>query len=241
MSNLIIVESENDKYFIESFMEYLNLKSIEVDNPICGVNDFNCLGGLNNLEKKLQDIRFDNYDKIGIVLDADNEGIDSRIEFINEALKTVCNDVNLKKINQFIYSNELDVEIGCYITNIEGKGELETVLRKIKSKDSIYADCLENWKECVEKEGKSIKQKDFDKLWVSYYLKFDTCFKKDKKQKSKKCANELKQNNNQNEIEVNLQSNEYTIKKDIWDFNSPYLNDLKQFLYNLKAADANNK
>jgi hypothetical protein len=33
----------------------------------------------------------------------------------------------------------LEIEIACYITNVEGYGELETVLKKIKSKDSSFA------------------------------------------------------------------------------------------------------
>jgi len=236
VNNLIIVESENDKYFIESFIEYLNLKNIEVDNPICNVLEFNCLGGLNNLKNKLRDIRFDDYDKIGIILDADDVGIEGRIDFINQALKEVCSDVNLTEINKFEYSKELDVEIACYITNVNGKGELETLLRKVKSKESVYADCLESWKECLEKNGKPLNQKEFDKIWVSYYLKFDTCIGRDKKQKFKKCANELKQNpKNQYEIETNLQSNEYTIKKDIWDFEHNCLSDLKKFLSLFKS------
>ncbi|RUM45225.1 MAG: hypothetical protein DSY46_03550, partial [Hydrogenimonas sp.] len=175
---------------------------------------------------------FDRYDKIGIILDADDVGIEGRIDFINQALKEVCSDINLTEINKFEYSKELDVEIACYITNVDGKGELETVLRKVKSKESIYADCLESWKECLENKGEKIGEKEFDKMWVSHYLKYDTCIGRDNNKKYKKCANKLIQNpDNQDEIEVNLQSNEYTIKKDIWDFEHSCLNDLKYFLF----------
>ena len=230
MSNLIIVESENDKYFIESFIEKLNLQNIEVGQPICSINDFDCLGGMGNLTARLKALKPDLYNKIGIILDADDEGIQKRIELINEALKNICTDVELSIINHFQRSEELDLEIACYITNIDGKGELETVMRKVHSIDSTYADCLKSWRECLATKGIVIKDKEFDKIWVSNYLKYDTCFGKDKKQKSKRCANELVNNiENIVELENNLESNDTTIKKDIWNFEHPTLSELKEF------------
>ena len=80
-------------------------------------------------------------------------------------------------------------------------------------------------------EDIEIKQKEFDKIWVSNYLKYDTCIGRDKNQKSKKCANELVNNiENKKEIENNLKSNDKTIKKDIWNFEHDALKDLRQFL-----------
>ena len=40
---------------------------------------------------------------------------------------------------------------------------IEAVIKKIKSKDSTIADCLESWQESLP-ENKKLKQKDFDKL-----------------------------------------------------------------------------
>ncbi len=80
-------------------------------------------------------------------------------------------DFEITKINEFVKVEKLDIEIGCYIMNVKGNGELETLLKAIKSEESIYADCLEAWKKCLEEN-----------------------------------------------------------KKDIWDFESPILNDLKTFL-----------
>ena len=121
--------------------------------------------------------------------------------------------LKITKINEFIKIESLDeVEIGCYITNVDGNGELETVLKAIKSQDSTYADCLEAWKICLTSKDKTITDKDFDKFWVSNYLRFDTCTKKEQKQADKNCKNEV------------------AIKKDIWDFENLILNDLKNFL-----------
>ena len=121
--------------------------------------------------------------------------------------------LKITKINEFIKIESLDeVEIGCYITNVDGNGELETVLKAIKSQDSTYADCLEAWKTCLTSKGKTITDKDFDKFWVNNYLRFDTCSASEKSQVAIKC---------------NYESG---MKKDIWDFENPILKDLKEFL-----------
>ncbi len=217
MKSLIIVESHNDKYFIEKLRDILDLENIELKEPVCKMADYECLNGLS--EKKLQltlnDIKFDEYQKIGIIIDADNEGIQKRIDLINSCIRTleeVPEDFQITKINEFIRVKNLDIEIGCYITNKDGFGELETVLKAIKKEDSTYADCLDSWKTCLNSKGKEINDKDFDKFWVSNYLRFDTCTKKEQKQADKNCKNEV------------------AIRKNIWDFENPILEYLKEFL-----------
>ncbi|MEI0549976.1 DUF3226 domain-containing protein [Brachyspira intermedia] len=208
MNNLIIVESKNDKLFIERLIEYYNCGNINVQ-CIC---EFECLEGINNLNKKLKDIKFDKYDIIGIILDADKEGINNRIEFINNSLKNVCDDVELTSINKLEKSSKLDVDFVCYIMNVNGYGELETVLKSIKKSDSVFADCLESWRECLKVRNKDISDKDFDKFYINNYIRFDTCNKYEQKQSSKYC------------------SFESAMKKDIWDLDNNILIDLKEFL-----------
>ena len=212
VSNLIVVESQNDKFFIEAFINKLNLKHIEVGTPICSIDEYECLSGMGNLTMRLKEIKFDNYKKIGIILDADNEGTNNRLEFINNCLKTICNDIDIRKINKLEKSKELDIEIACYVMNIADRGELETVLKAIKSVDSTFADCLDSWRSCLKKKNKNISDKDFDKFWINNYLRFDTCSKSEQKQAGIKCNNEA------------------AMKKNIWDFDSPILDDLKKFI-----------
>ena len=221
MKSLIIVESDNDKFFIEKLRDELGLTNIKIDEPICNIHDYECLNGLSETKLKqiLKEIKFDHYQKIGIIIDADNEGIEKRIDLINSCIRTledVSSDFTITKINEFIKIESLDgVEIGCYITNVDGNGELETVLKAIKSQDSTYADCLEAWKTCLTSKGKTTTDKDFDKFWVNNYLRFDTCTKQEQKQADKNCKNEV------------------AIKKDIWDFKNPILYDLKEFIKKL--------
>ena len=66
-------------------------------------------------------------------------------------------------------------------------------------------------------EGKKINNKDFDKFWLSNYVRFDTCGRNDKKQAERKCS---------------IQNLDYVLenKATIFDFENAILNDLKAFL-----------
>ena len=171
-NNLLIVESHNDKFFIERLKKEITA-SFDVDTPICSISEYECLDGLSkkSLEDKLQEIAIDiekrGLNKIGILLDADDKGVDKRVELINDAVKFIDNDLNILAVNTWYKSEVLAVEISCHILNIDGKGELETVLKAIKSSDSTFADCLNAWRDCVENKDKVITNKDFDKFWVS--------------------------------------------------------------------------
>ncbi|ETR67173.1 MAG: hypothetical protein OMM_11876, partial [Candidatus Magnetoglobus multicellularis str. Araruama] len=81
-------------------------------------------------------------------------------------------------------ANTYVFKMSCFLVNVQEKGELETLLKTIKTKPSAYADCLYIWKECVKnhfnsetenKNDKIISDKDFDKFWLNNYIRFDTC------------------------------------------------------------------
>lgn len=140
----------------------------------------------------LADIQKRQISKIGIVIDIDLHSTQERLQFINKCLRQVFTLNNeFSDISQFITVNIPgydSIEIACYFTHVEGQGELETVLKLIKTKESTYADCLESWRNCLESNNKLIKDKDYDKFWISNYLRFDTCFGDDKKQAERKCS-----------------------------------------------------
>ncbi|SFP43253.1 hypothetical protein SAMN05216234_11916 [Hydrogenimonas thermophila] len=212
--NKLIVESKNDKFFIEKLIEHLNIKNIEIDEPLCNIDEFVCLDGISNLKYKLEDLKLDSgeIDKLGIILDADKIGIDQRLEQVNNILEELNINIKFTKNNEIKYDKSNDIEIACHILNIDGFGELEDILFQIKNSDSVFADCLESWKECLDKNDKSISEKDFIKFWISNYIRFDTCTKKEQKQAKKNC------------------NFEKALQKDIWDFEHKVLDSLKEFL-----------
>ncbi len=208
MSNILVVESINDKYFIEALIEHINISNIEVSEPICRVDDFECIGGIGNLEKRLYALKSrvakEGIDRVGIIFDADSAGIENRKNEIEKSIDKV-------------FSEEDEVGFSIYIMNLNGYGELETVLRAIKKRDSQYADCLNSWRECLSENGE-IRDKDFDKFWVQIYQRYDCCSKQEAKQASRKCGNEA------------------SFSKDIWDYDSEILSELRDFLINLSKG-----
>lgn len=225
MSNLLIVESKNDKLFMEALIDNLNY-NICIEPPIC-INDYECLAGLsqskliNALKALAADIQKRDIQKVGIVIDIDNFSVDERIQWVSECINQVFpNSANLSQLGKFIEISTATgevIKLSCYFTNVDGKGELETVLKTIKSQDSTFADCLVSWRDCLSQEGKSITDKDFDKFWVSLYIRFDTCSNREKKQAERKCS---------------MKNFDYIMKEkvDIWNLEHPALEELNKFL-----------
>lgn len=214
--NLLIVESHNDKFFIERLKNYVEA-DFEVSPPICRIDEYECLNGLSNLKLKLDEIKTDiekgYFNKVGIMLDADKVGVQKRVSEINAAVKIISDDLEIIEPNQWYKSKSLDVDISCHILNVNGSGELETLLKEIKSQESTFADCLNGWQTCLETKQKTITQKDFDKFWINVYERYDCCSKKEKSQADKNCN-----------PEISLK------EKDIWNFSHSALTDLKNYL-----------
>jgi hypothetical protein len=219
--NILIVESNNDKYFFQSVIKHLNYK-IEVAAPIFLDEDYRAMAGsdaikLTNALKDLKaDIQKEDIERIGVIVDIDRHSEADRIKFINDCLiKVFPEAVLLDRVNQFIDLNfdDYQIQLACYFTNVDGQGELETVLKAIKSQDSTYADCLERWRECLTNHGKEFKDKDFDKLWVANYIRYDTSTKDDKKHASEQLT-----------LNYALQN-----KPSIWNLDHPILDKMKVF------------
>ena len=208
MSVVLIVESENDKYFIEAVIRHINVE-IEIGEPICSVDEYDCIGGMGKLDERLNALTHriikGEIEKVGIIFDADKAGIEVRTQQIKE------------KINLMIATlpDECkDIAFDIYIQNKDGHGELETVLKDIKSEDSVIADCLESWQNCLP-EKKKLKQKDFDKFWIQIYQRYDCCTKQEQTRAGSKCNNEA------------------SFSKNIYDLESDTLENLKIFLKKL--------
>ena len=223
MSNIVIVESKNDAIFMQAMVDQINC-NIQVEQPIY-IDDYESLEGLSEtkLITTLKDLEADlqkrDIEKIGIIIDIDNYSEPDRLEWVNKCIQQVFESQTLSSTKQFIDicgDNGTKAQLACYFTNFEGKGELETLLKAIKARESPHADCLNSWKTCIESQGKNISDKDLDKFWVSIYLKYDTCSKQEQTQAGKKCS---------------MSGFDYVMKhkKDIWDWDNPALDDLKEF------------
>jgi hypothetical protein len=234
MKSIFIVESENDKFFCERYIRFLNENSFRTDAeviaPLCSVDDYECMDGLNEAKfiQALNSIqnrsRKEGIGKIGIVIDIDNNTIEEKLSLVNAALSKSNFDVrnNINNVNTFVsvkVDNDIDIQIACYFTNVENRGNLDTLLKNIKKSESDFADCLEAWRGCIGAHKKDIKNSDFDKFWLQVYMRYDQCSAKDQKQAGRKC---------------DFIS---SLNKDIWSFDAEILNSFRDFITLFQNTD----
>ncbi len=241
--NILIVESENDQYFIEALV-----KNFSDETDIFRIDEYRH----SSLDEKKLTTQITNaltdisrgVSKIGVILDMDDSTKESRIGLINRCLEKSFSDSGYPKIdalltetNKFIacqIDDYLTVSISCFFTNVDGKGELETVLKEISSQPSIFADCLyEGWLHCLNDKNKKygkkgepcdISDKEILKLWVDFYKRFDTLKRTDRDQK----------NTDWKGIMIGITKEDETLSRargnEIFNMNHEKLNDIKEFL-----------
>lgn len=179
--NALITEGIDDGYFAAALVENINAEG----KVTCSFERYTALKGLNenalvqDLQGKIGEIRRGKIRRIGILIDQDLYDKENRLSFLNGAIKKAFGEDTVLKDTNVLYLIDLDsvtsVEIACHFMNVEGQGELETVLRAIKTKDSPHADCLGAWRTCLTRANKTITEKEFVKMWMSNYLRLDTC------------------------------------------------------------------
>lgn len=77
-------------------------------------------------------------------------------------------------------TDEQTIQIGCYFVNYQGKGEIEDILKAIKTQKPPIADCVDKLlPECLKiNNEKDLREKDLIKLWIIHYHRYDTWAKK---------------------------------------------------------------
>jgi len=220
---IIVVESSNDQYFVEAYVSSKNLSANIESSPFCKIDDYECLeeDSITKLTASLASLknksRKEEIQSIGIILDQDDKSIDKLLNQVNSAIKEAFglkSDIlqEPNKFEELEVDESISLKIGLYLQNINGTGNLETVLKTIKKGSSEHADCLDLWKTCIESKDLSIKDQDFNKFWIQIYQRYDQCSNRERKQAGRKCNNEA------------------SMKKDIWNFEHPSLDELKDFL-----------
>lgn len=243
--NILIVESENDEYFVQALINSLN----QSETTVCKIDDFK----YSSLDKKKLTTQIGSalttrgVSNIGVIIDMDDDSQLNRIALINECLiqaieaqfgSSVRLSSPIVTTSEFIpikIDDYTTINFSCYFTNVDGNGELETLLKAIKVQDSTFADCiLMGWKNCIEQQGKrvvkkgeaggDITDKEMLKLWVDFYKRFDTLKKKDRNEDSTDWKGIWLGKTSKKEKEVTSRG------KDIFNLDSDVLKEIKEFL-----------
>lgn len=178
--NKILVEGKNDVAFINALLKFINKKidvsAIDVKSLEKGLSE-------NTLTIALEEFRdkeIYHYNKLGIIIDIDNNTQKERLDFIASIINKVFSiKINVEDVGTeySITFNKNSFILSIWLMNVNGKGELMTVLREIKKQNSSIADCIQVC--CSQKND--FNQKAFDDDWSHLYMKWDCCSLKERK------------------------------------------------------------
>jgi len=227
--SLLIVEDKNDEAFFNAIIKHIELQeqidvteaiSFEYRHIAAEPNPEKPTALINELKSLKNDFAKEKYGKVGIIRDMDNRSTESQLQLINKALKTaydlsadVCSDENtLNSISIASANNPQEISFACHFIGLpneanQKQGEIENILKAIKTQPSPIADCFDkNIAQCHP----TISKKDALKLWFNNYHRYDQPPKLDASSTS--MAGIMARHNN------------------LFDFDSPILADLKKFI-----------
>jgi len=191
---IILVEGEQDKQFIDRVRKQLHINGVEILEL-----EVETMGGETNLGNKLLNeiknaIYKGNLDQLGVIIDMDAHKARDRFDKINnDFLKAGFLSPKIDAQNTFYTLSLADdsssnCQVGCYLMNHNGQGNLEDILMAICAKNTDFADALQCWRECLTKNGKVVKDSDYKKQWLQFYARYDCCDKKEATQAGKNCT-----------------------------------------------------
>lgn len=181
MKYRIIVEGITDQIFFEKIINDEISKLNKVDYQIIVLKGID--GQANNnidatkLSASIKTAIQDKVNKIGIILDLDNVSIQNRLNYINAGINQsleLSNNVNtILSASQFYSLPNTNSQLICFFISSNNINNLEGLLKSIKKQPSPIADCLNAWQECVKINNKVVKDKDFFKDWIGFYICYD--------------------------------------------------------------------
>jgi hypothetical protein len=205
---LILVEDDSDKYTFEAIIRHIKLQdslSVTIPPPDT-VIDWKSIADENNplrpsglikgLKALRNDINIGKYDKIGIIKDMDTNRKADRLLLVNNAFREAYPDEaqpleDVNSLTPFTFkqadSEDTIVHFACYFVHVTEngvpKGEIEDILKAIKTQDSPIADCVDaHLPTCLATNDEDeLREKDLVKLWFNHYQRYDTLTKAQRK------------------------------------------------------------
>ena len=248
-NSLIIVEDNNDQYTFEAIIRHFGLTDELSVNPKPKIIDFQSIPKENDPNKPTalirelkalnNDFSSEKYDKVGIIRDMDSSSQAEMLLLINNALKEAypieyqeikfCNTPVPFAFIQNSTRDTLTIYFACHFVGIDSegskKGEIEDILKAIKSEPSPLADCVDkHLPECFDLlKEKNLRDKDLIKLWINHYQRYDTLAKKNRTDEFTSWKNVMEK------------------RSEIFDFKSelPEFQELKDFLKDMAKNEDN--
>jgi len=201
IKNIIVVESPNDAAFLkvllaENGIDDTSIEIIDLHKFPSPTDPSKELRGKEAVGAKLQvikrdlELKYPFVEKIGVVLDMDYWSLGKNLDLVNKAAQFAFSEnPALTAENEWkeILLNQVDkIQLACHFvkgyTDEEGgigmdKGNLDTLLYTIRANPETkvpYADCLDEWRRCVNASPDSLIQVSdgtFCKIWLDYYLR----------------------------------------------------------------------
>jgi 5S rRNA maturation endonuclease (ribonuclease M5) len=199
MRNVIIVEGKTDKEFISQLIDSAQVLTFQIE----------MLGGQERFAESLETIARrvikQEIDKVGIVIDLDDFTVAARLQWVNRYLVEVF-DCEITVVDTLInvQYEGVNFQLACHFI----QPNLDVLLRAIAAKPSPRADCLHA---CLESQ-ENAKQKEREKAWPLYYMRWDICDFAERGNGSKNVTFS------------------HTNTKGAWNLASPVLGELKAFL-----------
>ena len=205
LHSLVINENEKHADLID-IVEFEDLHNFDYN----GINQrgysLSCLTAkLENIKRQLDKPNYQKVNHIAVIVDVDfptsnkpnkeqDGGRENRLFQVSKAINTVFyTDINFEKVEEgnIIKSTiTLDEDtviddffFSCFLTkNANAEGNLDYLLMDLASKkeEAHHANCLFSWRDCLESKNKTIKDGYLIKLWIDYYIRFDTSNSKEK-------------------------------------------------------------
>jgi hypothetical protein len=189
--SILIVESQNDRAFIAILLQELGIDA-ELDVIVEHLHKFKDeLGqerrGKEALGSKLKSFKRDlekkypNVEKFGVILDFDYPtqwDFKQNLALVNDAFGAAFGT------SSTLFSKELEfvkiddsLQAACFFNkDSSGNGNLDSLLleiRKDPNKKVPYADCLEQWRDCVNDSTSALKvnENTYAKIWLGNFLR----------------------------------------------------------------------